>query len=141
APPEGVGPLTAEVRSEIAPLLRSRQAAGFKVVALGAATVEGVKVDRMRIVNGAIDVTVGLDPASGRLHSMSFVDRGPEAGIGDITVVYSDYGQVNGVLVPFAMRATFDGAPDPSRTRTIDAVTINEPLDPKLFEPGPSGRR
>jgi YHS domain-containing protein len=137
--PEGLETLNLEVRREIVPVLRSRQAAGFKVVALDAATVDGVKVDRMRIVNGAIDVTVGVDPASGRIHSISFVDRGPEAAIGDVTVVYSDYRQVDGVLLPFATKATFDGAPDPTRTRTIDTIAINAPLDPKLFEPGPSG--
>ena len=137
--PEGLETLNLEVRREIVPVLRSRQAPGFKVVALDAATVDAVKVDRMRILNGVIDVTVGVDPGSGRIHSISFVDRGPEAAIGDVTVVYSDYRQVDGVLLPFATKATFDGAPDPTRTRTIDTIAINTPLDPKLFEPGPSG--
>ena len=137
--PEGLDILAIDQRRDILPLLRLRQAPGVTVAALEPAAVDGVKVDRVRVVNGAIDVTVGLDQATGRVHSLSFVDRGPEAAIGSVTVVYSDYRAVNGVQLPFATRATFDGQPDPSRTRTIDTIAINTPLDPKLFEPGPAG--
>jgi len=137
--PDGLETMNIEARREIVPLLRSRQAPGFKVAGLGTATVDGVTVERARIVHGAIDATVAVDAASGRIHSISFVDRGVEAAIGDVTVVYSDYRQVNGVLLPFAVRATFDGAPDPTRTRTIDTIAINTPLDSKMFEPGAAG--
>ena len=50
-----------------------------------------------------------------------------------------DYRDVSGLRLPFSERALFNGAPDMLLTRTIDSITINTPLDPALFEPGPGG--
>lgn len=91
------------------------------------------------MTNGGVDVTLGLDPVSGRVHSISFVDRNSEGEVGEYIVVYSDFRAVDGLMLPFAERALFRGAPDDSLTRTIEAIAINPPLDGALFEPGPAG--
>ena len=54
-------------------------------------------------------------------------------------MVLGDYRDVSGLRLPFSERALFNGAPDPLQSRTIDAITINAPLDPALFQPGPGG--
>ncbi len=39
-------------------------------------------------------------------------------------------------MLPFSERVSFNGVPDELLTRTLDAIAINPPLEPALFEPG-----
>jgi YHS domain-containing protein len=123
---------------QIVPLLRGRHDAGFTAASLGRATVDGVEVDRVRVTHGAVDATLGLDK-SGALHSVAFTGRNMEGEVGEFLVLFADPRDVSGLRIPFSQRATFNGAPDASLTRTLDAVTINVPLDAALFEPGSGG--
>jgi YHS domain-containing protein len=124
---------------QIVPLLRGRRDRGFKAASLGRDTLNGVTVDRVRILNGAVDVTLALEAASGRVHAISFSDRNGEGEIGQFTIVFSDYRVVEGLSLPFAEQASFNGVADPSLSRRIDAIAINAPLDAALFQPGTAG--
>jgi len=125
---------------QIVPLLHARRSAGFKAAALGAGTVEGTAVERVRVVKGGVDVTLGIDPSSGRIHSISFIDRNQADGqYGEYTVLYSDYRPVEGLVLPFSERVSFNGVRDEMLTQTIDAIAINPALDRALFEPGTAG--
>ena len=117
----------------LVPLLRTRKGPDFKAAALGRQTVAGKPVDRVRIQNAFVDVTLGIDPASGRVQSLSFTGRNAEAEIGDYTLVYDDYRQTGGLLLPYDIRAIFDGAPDSFRTARIDNIAIDQVVDPALF--------
>lgn len=120
----------------LVPLLRNRSASGTKVASLGPATVNGAAVERVRLVRGAVDVTVNIEPASGRVHSVSAIDRGPESAFGEVVVVLSDFRDVDGILVPFKESATFDGVPAPNLSRSLESVVINPPVDPASFKGG-----
>jgi hypothetical protein len=96
--------------------------------------VDGTSVDQVRIQNGVVDVTLGIDTKTGRIHSLAFTGRNMEAEIGDYTLVFGDYRPVNGLRLPFEVRALFDGTPDPLRTVKFESLTINAPVDPALFE-------
>jgi YHS domain-containing protein len=135
--PDGRPEAERQFGRQLVPLLRNRHDAGFKSAAVGADTVGGVKVERLRISNGAVDVTLGVDPATGRLHSMSFIDRNTEGEIGEFTILYADYRTVDGLTLPFSERALFNGTPDDSTTRTISSIAINATLDAAAFLPGP----
>ena len=120
-------------------LLRSRRSPQFRAVRLAPAAVDGVAVDRVRIDDGLVDVTLNLDKASGQIHSLSFVGRNMDAEIGDYTILLSDFREVGGLRLPFAERALFNGAPDTFLTRKIDSMSINEPIDDALFQPPAGG--
>lgn len=121
------------------PLLRARRDKTFKAAALPAATIDGVHVDRVRLVNGVHDVTINLAQGTGALHSLSFTGRGPDSEIGEYTVILSDFRDVDGLRLPFAERALFNGAPDQLMTRKIDSLAVNVALDPALFAPPAGG--
>lgn len=133
--PEGLAQARSESGRHIVALLRARADAGFTAAALPASMVDGVAVDRVRVRNGGVDVTLNLDKASGRVHSMTFTGRNIESEIGEYTLVLSDYREVKGLRLPFSERALFNGAPDAFQTRTIQSIEINAPLDPALFQP------
>ena len=67
--------------------------------------------------------------AKGRIHSATFRDRNADGEYGTFTVVYSDFRPVEGLQLPFNSRATFNGQPDPAQSVTIDAISLNTPLD------------
>ena len=136
--PEGLENARAESSRHLVTLLRARGTAGFIAAALPAATVDGVAVDRVRIKNGGLDVTLNLDKKSGQVHSLAFTGRNMDAEIGDYTLVLSDYRDVNGLRLPFAERALFNGAPDDFMTRTIQSIEVNAQLDAALFAPPPA---
>ena len=120
--------------------LRARRSPGFKAFALGTATVDGVRVEQVRVINGASDVTLGID-ANGRLHSATFRDRNNDGEYGTFTRVYSDFRAVDGLQLPFTIRSTFNGQPDPAQSVTIDAISLNTPLEASLFAPKTPGDR
>jgi YHS domain-containing protein len=129
----------ASYNRQLVPLLRARREADFQAASLGPATEDGVQVDRVRIKRGAVDVTLAIAGATGLIHSVSFTGRGFEAEIGSYVVKLADYRDVDGLRLPFSERALFNGAPDPLQSRTIDAITVNTPLDPALFKPASGG--
>jgi len=113
-------------------LLKNRHRAGVVAASEGAATIDGVAVERVRIVDRAIDATISLD-SSNRIHSVSFVDRNSEGMYGTFTIFYSDYRVVDGLTLPFNVRATFDGQPDPLQSWTVDSIAVNPTLEPSTF--------
>lgn len=131
--PAGQATNRQEFGRQLVPLLRTYRDASFKAAALGTASVAGVAVDRVRIQNGTVDVTLGIEPTSGRIHSLEFVGRNLDAEIGDYTLVFGDYREVNGFTLPFDVRASFDGKPDAFRSAKLDAIAIDPPVDAALF--------
>ena len=125
---------------QIVPLLHGRSDRAFKAAALGQRVVEGLTVNLVRVVNGAVDVTLGVDPSSGRIQTISFADRNDQGEVGEYVIVYSDYRNAAGLMLPFSERAVFNGVPDTNLTRRIDAIQVNVPLDPALFQPGATGK-
>jgi YHS domain-containing protein len=136
---EGRAASAAIYNRQLVPLLRARREADFTAAALGPATEDGIAVERVRVIHASVDVTLAIEKASGVIHSVAFTGRGPDAEIGDYVIALGDYRDVAGLRLPFSERALFNGAPEPSLTRTIDAIRINTPLDPSLFEPGTGG--
>ena len=122
-------------------LMRARRTANFKAAALGTATVAGMTVDQVRVQRGGVDVVLGLDRATARLETISFADRNNEGEFGTYTIVYSDYRPVEGLTLPFSVRALFNGADAPSHSFTIESITLNPPLDATLFETPAAGGR
>ena len=133
--PAGVAETELSFGWHLLPLLRTRAAEGTQVASLGKATIAGADVERVRVRRGGVDVTLNIDPASSRVHSLSFVSRNRDGEFGDVTLVFGDYRDVSGVLVPFAEKGSFDGSPDEFWTRTLEKVEVNPSLDAALFTP------
>jgi YHS domain-containing protein len=121
-------------------VLRARRSPGFKAVALGATRDDGIEVENVRVVHGATDVTLAIT-SDGRIHSITSRDRNLEGEVGTLRVAYSSIRPVEGLQLPFAARATFNGQPYPVQSATIESIALNTPLDPSLFAPGTTGGR
>lgn len=139
--PNRIYPMRPDARAELertygqhlVPLLRSRASPALEAAALGPATIAGLAVERVRLRRGPVDVTLGIDSSSGEVRAIAFIGRNSEGEFGGYEVVVSDYRAVDGLRLPFSERALFNGAPDPSLTRTLDAITLDVALDDALF--------
>ena len=83
-------------------------------------------------MNAVSDITVNLD-VQRRIHSVSFQDRNSEGIYGTFTILYSDYRKVDGLNLPFTVRALFDGQPEPSQSWKVESIAVNQPLETSFF--------
>jgi len=120
-------------------LLRLRQAPGTRVAAAGTATIDGVRVRKVRVVRGGLDATIGLDEQH-RIHSVSFQARNMEGEYGEFVVLYSDVRDVNGLKLPYTARALFRGEPDLSQSWVVQSVDLNPSVDAALFAPAKASK-
>lgn len=116
------------------PLLRARKDGKAAAAALGRATVAGIDVDQVRLKSRGNDVTLGIDPASGRVLTIAYMDRNPGGEVGETILILSDYRTVNGLALPFAVKALFDGKPYSGQTVAVQSIKVNTAIDPALFE-------
>jgi YHS domain-containing protein len=123
-------------------ILRARKNADFKAVSAGPGKIGETVVEQVAVEFDGVATTLGIDPASGRILSLSFRGRGHDGVIGTIARVFSDFRNVDGLNLPFKMSVSFNGEPDPSQSYTTESITINSKLDPMIFErPDGAARR
>ncbi|MDX1420538.1 MAG: pitrilysin family protein, partial [Rubricoccaceae bacterium] len=127
APP----PLVEQVRSQLwqdLPYLLAR-ADELAVTALD--SDEGV--ERLAIVAPGLahPLTLGIDPETARPVRLNMVVVGAQ-GPQEIVIAFSDYQDVDGLLLPFATSQTADG--EPAGSSRYRSIVLNPDVDPALFE-------
>ena len=139
--PAGLPSVQLDLGRQIVPLLRARNEKDVAVAALGPGSVRDAQVERVRVRRGGLDVVVNLNPTNGRVHSTSFIDRGPGGEIGEFTVIFDDFRTVEGFSLPFKESIYFNASAEPVQTRVLDSIQINAPLDAALFSTTAAGKR
>jgi len=121
-------------------LLRARRDAGFAASAAGPGKAGETVVEQVDVSSGGTAARLGIDPATGRVLSLSYRGRGPGGIFGDIVQTFSDFRAVEGLTLPFKTAGTFNGEPSPAHSSTVESIVINAPVPPSLFEkPRPAG--
>jgi YHS domain-containing protein len=146
--PRGVRPLPAEARAEQEQqiqrkplsILRARNGAGFKAAASGPGKAGETAVEKVTVELASERYTLGIDPATGRILSLSYKRRGPQGNFGEFVQTFSDFRAVDGLTLPFKITVTFDGQPWKDQSSTIETIVINGAIDPALFEKPKQGQ-
>ncbi len=120
-------------------LLKARRETGFVSAALGAARVGETAVERVAVTGGGADATLGVDPATGRVVSLTYRDRFDDGAWGEVVEEYSDFRATGGLTLPFRVRTTWNGQPWPRRTRVVESVHVNRELPAETFDRPASG--
>ena len=140
--PNGIRPMSdayridqeREINRRPLAILRARKNSSFNPVAVGSATVTETTVEQLAVEMDGNSYTFGIDPATGRILSLSYRRRGPGGDFGQFTRVFSDFRTVHGVTLPFRVTAAFNGQPWKEQSATVESITINAKIDPALFE-------
>jgi YHS domain-containing protein len=114
-------------------VLRAGRAGDAVVVHVGSSELGRQGIEYVAIARSGVTHTLGIDPETGRVLSLAFRDRGPNATLGRVERRFRDLREVAGILVPFAWSTTFDGEPSDALAIELAEIEIDEALDPKLF--------
>lgn len=127
----------ATFRRNILSLLKARNDPEFEVTTLGAETVGETEVELVQI-DHAGDVTVlGIEPDTGYPILVRFQGPGGSGSFGEVTQVYSDFRQVEGMTYPFSLVSSFEG--EENLTFTIQEIERDREVDEEIFEAPASG--
>ena len=131
-PPEQKGTLIQEFDRRPLVALGARRSAGFKAAAVGAEKVGEVNVDRVAVEFNGIVVTLGIEEKSGRVVSLSYQGRALDGRLGEITENYSDFREVDGLLLPFRTEVTLKGKA--VQSIVIETISVNKEIPATFFE-------
>ena len=123
-----------ELNHELVVLLRARTRPEFKMWSTGNATVGETAVERVDVEFGEFTTTLSIDPATGRVLGQTYRGRALGGVFGEIVLYYSDFRTVEGLSLPFKTTATLGSQPVPALSTTIEAITVNGPIDPATFK-------
>jgi zinc protease len=137
---QGTQPMTEEVRRQfeeqmyrdVLMVLKFRTDPEFRPVAKGTKEVEGNTVELVDVHCRGVGSTLGIDPETGHLLTISYPGQHPRVDApGEFVTVFSDFRDVNGVMYPFSRHVSFNG--EPSSSFVSESVEIDAPLDDALF--------
>lgn len=113
-------------------LLKARNEPGFHAVAAGNGKVGETGVEFVKVAMKGATSTLAIDPNSGRILSIAYRGRlgGP---IGDIVKTFSDFREVDGLILPFTSKIDFNGEEQEKQTKTFESIAINTEVDPAQF--------
>ncbi|MEM7349533.1 MAG: pitrilysin family protein [Acidobacteriota bacterium] len=138
--PAGAQPLPAAQRKELAKslqrlapvLLRHRDDPGFKAIASGVAEVDGTRVETVQVeLEGNVN-TLGIDPESGKILSITYQGSNLGGAPGQLEQRFSDFREVDGLILPFASVTTFNG--ETMLEGTVESSQLDSPIDDAEFE-------
>lgn len=133
--PEGVrGQEEQDLNRKPLSLLRARQRPGFQAIALGTGMVGAAKVEQVALTGVGEEFVLGIDPATGRILSLTQQRRGPDGQFGQFVQLFDDYRAVDGLNLPFKVTATFDGQPWRAMSAQVEEIVINGNVETALFE-------
>ncbi|MCU1264695.1 MAG: Peptidase inactive domain protein [Acidobacteria bacterium] len=115
-------------------ILRARKSVDFTAVAGGSTKVAEMSVEQVVVQIDGNNHTLGIDPTTGRIVSLTYRRRGPAGEFGEVVKVFSDFRTIEGVTLPFKVTATFNGQPWKEQSAGIESITINGKIDASLFE-------
>jgi len=115
-------------------ILRARKNVNFNPAAMGSAKVGETTVEQVAVEVDGLRYTLGIDPTTSRILSLSYRRRGPRGDFGQVIKLFSDFRTVDGATFPFRITATFNGQPWKEQSATVESININSKIDPALFQ-------
>lgn len=107
---------------------------GLVVIGDGESTVNGVEVEHVKVwLNGAAS-RLTVEKQTGKPLSIAYRGRDGSMRVGDVVRTFTHYQTVDAITLPTAYTVTLDGKELPLAGVTLDAFTLNRPLEPDLFK-------
>ncbi len=115
-------------------LLRARKGTDFRAASAGTGKVGESSVEWVEVEVQGQRLTLGIDPASGNLLSVSQVTRGVGGKYGNVQFQFSGYSAEGGLNYPRRAEALFNGQAVPTQSYSVTQVEVNKTVDAALFE-------
>jgi len=113
-------------------LLKLRDSEGFKAIAGGSGEVDGTPVEIVHVELHGDNIKLGIDPENGQVRSITFRGTNFAGAPGEMVQHYSDFRDVEGLMLPFASVTTFNG--EPMLSGTVESSQVNGEVADSVFE-------
>jgi YHS domain-containing protein len=113
-------------------VLMARRSPGFKAAALGAEKVGEANIERVVVEFNGLVLTIGIDAASGRVVSLAYHGRALDGRVGEIRENYSDFREVDGLLLAFRSEIELKGKP--FQSSVVETILVNKEIPATNFE-------
>ncbi len=115
------------------PLLRARKQADFVAIAAGKGKLGEREVDLLKIGVGGATSTLSIDPQTGQVLAIAYRGRPGIGPIGAMERTYTDFKSIDGVVLPHAVRTTWESKLLPTYSGAYSAVRVSTELDVNFF--------
>ena len=115
-------------------ILKSRKEPTFVCSYTGNAQVADQEVEQVAVALNGATSTLSIDPKTGNIIAETYRGRGPNAFLGEVEYVYSDYTTYDGITLPITWKGYFNGEYIAEHSGTLDEVHINPAIEEKMFE-------
>ncbi len=115
-------------------LLRARKDSGFRTASAGTGKVGATAVEWVQVEAQGVRLTVGIEPASGKLLSIAQVTRGPGGKYGNLQMEFADFQPTGGLTYARQVSAVFNGQPLAASSYAIREAEVDKPVDRSFFE-------
>lgn len=113
-------------------ILRARKSASFQAIPAGMTKSGDMSLEQLAVELDGVNLTMGIDPVTGRIHSLTYQGRGVNGAFGELVESFADFRSVDGVWLPFKTDITWNG--QANRTLALESISVNSEIDPALFE-------
>ncbi|HEX9004964.1 MAG TPA: hypothetical protein VGB07_33950 [Blastocatellia bacterium] len=113
-------------------ILKARREKGFAAFAAGKGQAGETEIELLKIGFKGATSTLGIDAKTGRVLQIAYRDR--KGAFGDLVKTFSDFREVDGLLLPFGIAESFNGKSVTSPMTTVESIAINARLDAQLFQ-------
>lgn len=114
-------------------MLRNRSTPGFVAIAKGPGKVDDTAVELLVVALHGATTTWSVEPKSGRILQVEF--QGRRGTVGDNAVKFSDFREVDGLVMPHQRAEFFNGKRVSSPEIRIERFVPNGELKPGTFMP------
>ncbi len=114
-------------------LLQKRSGSTFEAAVIGEAEVGGTPVQLVRVTSAEDAVTLGIDPATGRILRMVGRGRAPTGAPADVVTDLGDFRPVGPLTLPHSRVSTVNG--EVVQRATVTSVEVNPAVDEATFRP------
>jgi hypothetical protein len=112
-------------------ILKARRNSGFVAFVAGKGKIGEIDVELVKVGVKGSTTMLSIDAKTGRILQISY--RGRKGAFGEVIKSFSDFREVNGLILPFKVEESFNGKPIASPVVTYESVAINGKLDKGLF--------
>lgn len=112
-------------------ILKARREKGFVAIAAGKSKTGETEIELLKVGFKGATSTLGIDPKTGRVLQVAYRDR--KGAFGDLVKTFSDFREVDGLMLPFGIAESFNGKSVTSPMTSVESIAINSKLDPQLF--------
>ena len=136
--PQGVSQLPESRRADMAKsikrhhinLVQHRDDPDLELQHLGQETVDGANLEVLLVTMGEDELRLFVEPSTGHVLRQTY--RGQSnTGPGEFVVSFSDFREVDGLMLPFQWRTVFNG--EQSESRVFEQISVNPEVDAALF--------